>query len=54
MEQNETYLTTKEVVALLKISRTTLHHWRKDGKIEPKKVGHTVRYKKSDIEKLMG
>ncbi len=49
----EQYLTTKEVGALLKISRGTLNNWRKAKKIKAKKFQGTVRYKLSDIEKMM-
>lgn len=53
MIQNETYLTTKEAGALLKVSRATLNRWRKDKKIKAKKFCGVVRYKLSDIQKAM-
>ena len=53
MIQNETYLTTKEVSTILKVSRATLNRWRKSKKIKAKKIHGTVRYKLSDIEKAM-
>ncbi len=49
----EQYLTTKEVAALLKVTRGTLNNWRKAKKIKAKKFQGTVRYKLSDIEKIM-
>ena len=53
MTHNETYLTTKEVGALLKVSRATLNRWRKTKKIKAKKFQGVVRYKLSDIQKTM-
>lgn len=53
MKQNETYLTTKEAGALLKVSRATLNRWRKSKTIKAKKLNGVVRYKLSDIEKAM-
>ena len=47
------YYSTKEVSALLNVSRATLDRWRKDKKIKARKIGRTVRYKLSDIEKAM-
>ncbi len=49
----DTYLTTKEVTALLKVSRGTLNNWRKKKKIKAKKFQGVVRYKLVDIEKAM-
>lgn len=53
MQQGETYLTTKEAMEILKVSRVTLHRWRKERKIKGAKIGSLVRYKLSEIEKLM-
>ena len=54
MKQQATeYYTTKEVQALLKVSRVTLHRWRKAKLIKAKKFQGVVRYKLSDIEKVM-
>lgn len=53
MKQQETYLTTKEVGLMLKVSRATLNRWRKAKKIKAKKFQGVVRYKLSDIEKSM-
>lgn len=49
----EQYLTTKEVMDKLKVSRGTLNNWRKAKKIKAKKFQGVVRYKLSDIEKTM-
>lgn len=55
MIQQETvsYYTTKEVQAMLKVSRATLHRWRKAKLIKAKKFQGVVRYKLSDIKKAM-
>jgi len=53
MKHEETYLTVKEAMEKLKISRTTLHRWRKQKLIKSVKIGTTVRVKLSDVEKAM-
>jgi excisionase family DNA binding protein len=53
MKPSETYLTTKEVQQLLTVSRATLHRWRTEKKIKAKKFQGIVRYKLSDINKMM-
>jgi len=52
-QETTTFYTTKEVQALLKVSRATLHRWRKEKKIKAKKFCGVVRYRLSDIEKAM-
>ncbi len=52
-QETTTLYTTKEVQEILKVSRATLHRWRKDKKIKAKKIQGIVRYKLSDIEKIM-
>lgn len=49
----EEYLTTKEVTDLLKVSRGTINNWRKRKKVKAKKFQGIVRYKLSDIQKIM-
>lgn len=47
-------LTTKEVLARLKLSRQTLANMVKAGKIPQTKFGHrTVRYKAADIDRYL-
>lgn len=53
VKQSETYLTTKEVGELLKVSRTTVHRLVKEKTLKPRKIGRANRYKLSDIEKVM-
>jgi excisionase family DNA binding protein len=44
------YLTTEEVTALFKISRTTLHNWQKSKKIPFHKIQRRVYFKPNEIE----
>jgi helix-turn-helix protein len=54
MKQETTeFYTTKEVQKMLKVSRATLHRWRKAKKIKAKRFQGVVRYKLSDIKKVM-
>lgn len=46
------YLTAKEVCEVLQISNTTLHDWKKKGRITAKKVAQSVRYDRDEILKL--
>lgn len=52
-QETTTFYTTKEVQEILKVSRATLHRWRKEKKIKAKKFQGIVRYKLSDIQKVM-
>ncbi len=49
----ESYLTQKEVAEKLNVSENTLWRWKKIGYLSPAKVGNSVYYKLSDIEKLL-
>jgi len=49
----EQYLTIREVEKIMKVSRSTLHRWRKKRKLKAKKIGGSIRYKLSDIQKAM-
>lgn len=49
----EEWLTIKEVMDRLKISRTMLWELSKEGKIPAYKVGSSVRYKLEDVEKVL-
>jgi excisionase family DNA binding protein len=55
MEKNKTneYLTRKEVSEKLRVSYPTLKRWRDKNLISCYKIGFIVRYKLSDIEKLL-
>jgi excisionase family DNA binding protein len=52
-QKGEVYLTTKEVVATLKVDRSTLWRWANTGYLVPIELGGKRRYRSSDIEKLM-
>ena len=50
----ETLLTRREAAAILKLKVQTLAKWAMDGKHLPVvKVGRTVRYRRTDIDKLV-
>ena len=49
----EQLLTEKELCELLKVTRITLHNWRKAGKLHSRQIGKCHRYKLSDIQKLI-
>lgn len=46
----DVYLTEKEVTQRFKISRTTIHRYRKQGILKPLGLGGKVLYRLSDIE----
>jgi len=50
---NEEYLTISQVMDLLQVSRTKLYEMTKDELIPSIKLGRTVRYKKTDIDKAL-
>lgn len=49
----ERYLTDKEAIALLKVSRRTLQEYRTERKIPFILFGGKVLYRETDIEKLL-
>lgn len=49
----ERYLTDKEVIARLKVSRRTLQEYRTERKIPYIVFGGKVLYRESDIEKIL-
>ena len=50
--EEEKYLTTDEVCAILHVSSNTLWRWGKSGYLIASKVGRTPMYKLSDINRL--
>lgn len=48
----ESYLTQKETAEKLKVSENTLWRWKRTGYLMPIKIGNSVYYRASDIEKL--
>lgn len=49
----ETYLSPKQVCEMLDINISTLWRWRKINYLLPLKIGGKIRYKRSEIEKLL-
>ncbi len=49
-EQNDRYLSRKEVATLLKISLVTLTSWINRGKIKAHKIGGRVLFRECDIK----
>ncbi len=49
----ETYLTQDEVSAKLQVDKSTLWRWDKSGYLTKVRVGGKVRYRLSDVTKLM-
>lgn len=49
----ETYLTQDEVAAKLRVDKSTLWRWGKSGYLSKVRVGGKVRYRLSDITKIM-
>lgn len=53
VESNEfqPYLTTNDVSKLLNVTRSTLYRWRKEDKIKSNKIGGSIRYKISELNR---
>ncbi len=49
----EVYLTTGETAKRLEVDRSTLWRWNKDGYLVSTKRGGKVRYKLSDVERIL-
>ena len=49
----ERYLTDKEVIARLKVSRRTLQDYRNEGRIPYIQLGGKILYRESDIERML-
>lgn len=45
------YLTASELAAKLKVNRTTIWRWEKQGLIKPTKIGKTKRFSETEITK---
>ena len=54
MQQEQEYMTRKEVMALLKRCDSTMTKWAKRGYLVPCCVGGKYLYRKSDVMKLVG
>lgn len=52
-QKEEAYLTAKETADKLGVDLSTLWRWHKSGYLKKIKIGKSVKYKESDIRKLM-
>jgi len=48
------WLTVKDVMNILKVSRTAVNNWMASGKLKYYKAGRLVRIKREDLRKFMG
>lgn len=48
-EEEEEYLTRKQMMEQYQVSKTTLHNWKIKGILVPVKVGRKVYYRKADV-----
>lgn len=55
METNpsEVYYSINKVCSILGVDRTTLHRWGKRSYLKSIKIGGKIRYRRSDIDKLL-
>ncbi len=49
----ETYPSANKVAEMLSVSKPTLWRWEKCGYLKPFRIGGKVRYKMSDVKKLL-
>ena len=52
-KKEEELLTTNEACKLLRCSKPTLHRWKQEGIIPHVRIGVNIRYRKSDLNKLI-
>lgn len=52
--RKEKYLTKEEVKQMCDVCDATLWHWGKKNYLKPIKIGNKVRYRLSDIQKILG
>ena len=52
--RKERYLTKGEVKQMCDVCDTTLWHWSKKNYLKPIKVSNKVKYRLSDIQKILG
>lgn len=51
--KEETYLSAQEAANKLEVDVSTLWRWDKSGYLKKIKVGNKIRYRESDVTKLM-
>jgi len=47
------WLTVEDVAQYLKVSKTTVYRWTKEGTLKKYKVGRYNRYKKSELDQVV-
>lgn len=52
--RKEKYLTKEEVKEICSVCDATLWHWNKKNYLNTVKIGNKVRYRMSDIRKILG
>ena len=52
-KEPEQYVSRKMASEILGVNVSTLHHWNKKNYLCPVKVGSAVRYKKSDLNRIL-
>lgn len=52
-EKQESLLTSKEACEFLRCSKPTLSRWKNAGIVPHVRIGRNIRYRKSDIEKIL-
>jgi len=50
----ETYPSSDKVAEILDVSKPTLWRWRKQNYLVPISIGGKIRYKMSDVKRLLG
>ena len=51
--QEEIYITAKEAAKMLGVTLSTLRRWDNDKYLEKIKIGNKVRYRLSDVERMI-
>ena len=51
--KSEVYYTADQTADKFSVDRTTLWRWAKRGYLVPVKVGGLIRYRKSDVDKIL-
>lgn len=52
-EKEEKLFTSNEACQILRCSKPTLHRWKKEGIIPCVRIGTNIRYRESDIQKIL-
>jgi len=52
-KKEEKLYTANEACAFLRCSKPTLHRWKRDGLISFIKIGTNIRYRESDLKKIV-